>query len=73
MYEVLTNLRSNLKEPFFLSYERVKRNFARYKKIVKEGVRIRCPFSMSRMKIPIRGDKCEHIECFDGESYYWLN
>jgi hypothetical protein len=62
-----------LKEPFYKSYERVKRNFARSKLIDSESVRIKCPFTLSRMKLPVRGEKCEHLECFDAESFYWLN
>lgn len=73
MYEILSYTRKNLRECLMDSYERVKTNFAKNKKVVSEAVRVKCPFTLSRMKLPIRGDKCSHIECFDCESYYWLN
>ena len=29
-----------------------------------------CPLSQGRISIPIRGEKCEHISCFDADSYF---
>ena len=25
------------------------------------------------MKLPARGEKCEHLQCFEAENYFWLN
>ena len=41
-----------------------------------EGYRsldLRCPIGLSRLKIPVRGFKCDHIRCFDLVSYVSVN
>lgn len=41
-----------------------------------EGYRsldLRCPIGLSRIKIPVRGFKCDHIRCFDLVAYVSVN
>lgn len=32
-----------------------------------------CPIGRTRMKMPCRGDKCKHLQCFDGSTYIQMN
>ena len=36
-------------------------------------VSLRCPLGQMRIKIPIRGKNCKHIQCFDANSYLSIN
>jgi hypothetical protein len=37
--------------------------------IKEEKISLRCPYSSVLMKCPIRSEKCQHIQCFDFNSY----
>ena len=39
--------------------------------LVQSSVRLSltCPLSRTRLKVPVRGDQCRHLECFDLSSY----
>ncbi|KAI9470496.1 MAG: hypothetical protein EXX96DRAFT_584533 [Benjaminiella poitrasii] len=43
--------------------------------VVQESVKLRlkCPITMVRMKQPVRGKKCKHIDCFDLKAYLLVN
>ncbi|KAL1916682.1 uncharacterized protein VTP21DRAFT_5386 [Calcarisporiella thermophila] len=43
--------------------------------ILQKNLRIslRCPISMTRIRFPVRGVECRHIECFDLQSYLEIN
>jgi E3 SUMO-protein ligase PIAS1 len=38
-----------------------------------EIVSLRDPITRSRIKTPIKSQKCKHIQCFDGETYVLMN
>jgi E3 SUMO-protein ligase PIAS1 len=38
-----------------------------------EVVSLRDPITRSRIKIPVKSQKCKHIQCFDGETYILMN
>eukprot|EP00123_Amoebidium_parasiticum_P007458 comp18136_c0_seq1/m.18866 comp18136_c0_seq1/g.18866 ORF comp18136_c0_seq1/g.18866 comp18136_c0_seq1/m.18866 type:complete len:587 (-) comp18136_c0_seq1:618-2378(-) len=36
----------------------------------KRIVSLRCPLSLARMKLPVKGKNCTHAQCFDKTSFY---
>ncbi|KAI7898458.1 uncharacterized protein BX663DRAFT_524787 [Cokeromyces recurvatus] len=43
--------------------------------VIQESVKLRlkCPITMKRMKQPVRGQNCKHVDCFDLEGYLIVN
>jgi len=74
--EELTNKKINSSK---ISYENslknVQESFKNDNEIeqVSLKVSLRCPLSLMRIKNPVRGDECQHIECFDLGSYLSVN
>ncbi|KAL8537622.1 hypothetical protein ACS0TY_012661 [Phlomoides rotata] len=43
---------------------------------VTEGssrIQLNCPISLKRIKIPVKGQSCKHIQCFDFDNYVDIN
>ena len=38
-----------------------------------DTLRLRCPLTMERIEDPVRGDRCEHLHCFDLAAYLTSN
>ncbi|EKX47387.1 hypothetical protein GUITHDRAFT_152098 [Guillardia theta CCMP2712] len=36
----------------------------------KQELSLLCPLSLVRMRVPVRGDCCEHIQCFDQDAWH---
>lgn len=36
-------------------------------------VQLLCPLSKCRIKLPVRGQKCQHIQCYDADTYLLIN
>ncbi|KAL0773693.1 E4 SUMO-protein ligase PIAL2-like [Brassica napus] len=36
-------------------------------------VSLRCPISHSRIKLPVKGQFCKHLQCFDFSNYVYIN
>ncbi|CAG7906693.1 unnamed protein product [Brassica rapa] len=36
-------------------------------------VSLRCPISHSRIKLPVKGQLCKHLQCFDFSNYVYIN
>ena len=41
--------------------------------VTKVSVYIQCGFSKTRIRFPVRGAKCEHLQCFDLHNYIQSN
>ena len=41
--------------------------------LTKTTISLKCPLSLERIKIPVKGINCKHLQCFDLESYLELN
>jgi SUMO ligase MMS21 Smc5/6 complex component len=37
--------------------------------LMEEEVSLRCPITMKRMKSPVRGEQCKHLQCFERASF----
>jgi hypothetical protein len=61
IYDFTRYIRLYLVESFLESYERVKLHIASNKYFLKEKLNVTCPISHSRLKLPARGDRCEHL------------
>lgn len=65
--------------PFETGVERIKRRFI--KPIAGEceifcsdlKIEFKCNFTQTKIKVPVRGQWCEHDQCFDLETYVWMN
>ncbi|KAK9076664.1 hypothetical protein SSX86_004998 [Deinandra increscens subsp. villosa] len=43
---------------------------------ISEGpskISLKCPISFSRIKIPVKGHSCKHLQCFDFDNYVEIN
>ncbi|VDM34164.1 unnamed protein product [Hydatigera taeniaeformis] len=36
-------------------------------------VQLLCPLSKCRIKLPVRGQRCQHIQCYDADTYLLIN
>jgi hypothetical protein len=36
-------------------------------------LKTKCPITFTRLQVPVRGDRCSHIECFSLPSYLAMN
>lgn len=61
IYDMTKYIRINMTESFLESYERVKNHIASNLYFHQENLNIRCPISLSRLKLPARGENCEHL------------
>lgn len=41
--------------------------------ITKVKISLKCPLTQRRIRTPIRGPKCVHLQCFDLESFLYVN
>ncbi|TNV82647.1 hypothetical protein FGO68_gene14071 [Halteria grandinella] len=73
IYDMSHYLRNYHVESFLESYERLKNHISSVKYFKEEKVNVRCPISQSRLKLPARGEKCTHLQCFEAENYLWMN
>ncbi|CDW76347.1 e3 sumo-protein ligase pias4 [Stylonychia lemnae] len=73
IFDISRYIRTNKVDSIFSSYEKVKLRVAQNKYFSKERINLRCPITQSRLKLPARGEKCNHLSCFEAESFYWIN
>lgn len=73
IYDMTRYVRLSKQESFMESLERLKTIVASNGMFVKEMLNVRCPITLSRLKLPARGDRCTHLQCFEVESYFWIN
>jgi len=41
--------------------------------VTEQTCKLKCPFTMCRIAIPVRFVKCTHVDCFDAKTYFQMN
>jgi hypothetical protein len=61
--------------PYNECFEKVSKSFQGDNDIVEVSLKfsLRCPLSLMRIELPVKGKDCKHIQCFDANSYLQIN
>ena len=73
IYDMTRYVRLYRTESYMESYDRLKTIVASNPMFLKDVINVRCPITLSRLKMPARGDKCTHLQCFEVENFLWIN
>eukprot|EP00029_Vermamoeba_vermiformis_P007703 TRINITY_DN3408_c0_g1_i1.p1 TRINITY_DN3408_c0_g1~~TRINITY_DN3408_c0_g1_i1.p1 ORF type:complete len:629 (+),score=50.58 TRINITY_DN3408_c0_g1_i1:41-1927(+) len=62
-------------QPYNVCFEKVSKSFHGDNDIAEVSLKfsLRCPLSLMRIELPIKGKDCKHIQCFDANSYLQIN